>query len=32
MRLVFETVRMYLGPAPVLDAARIYGITSFELG
>lgn len=32
MRLVFETARMYLGPAPALDAARIYGITSFELG
>jgi GNAT superfamily N-acetyltransferase len=29
---VFETARMYRGPAPVLPLARIYGITSFELG
>ncbi|WP_207481982.1 GNAT family N-acetyltransferase [Arenibaculum pallidiluteum] len=28
----FETARMYAGPAPDLPAARIYGVTSFELG
>lgn len=28
----FETARMYLGPAPVTDPARVFGITSFELG
>jgi ribosomal protein S18 acetylase RimI-like enzyme len=29
---VFETARMYTGPAPALDTARIFGVTSFELG
>lgn len=29
---VFETARMYTGPAPALDIARIYGVTTFELG
>lgn len=29
---VFETARMYRGPAPVLPLPHIYGITSFELG
>ena len=29
---VFETARMYTGPAPAIDLARIYGITTFELG
>ena len=29
---VFETARMYAGPAPGMDLNRIYGITSFELG
>ena len=29
---VFETARMYRGPAPGLPLARIYGITTFELG
>ncbi len=29
---VFETARMYRGPAPKLPLERIYGITSFELG
>lgn len=29
---VFETARMYRGPAPALPLARIYGITTFELG
>lgn len=32
MQMVFETARMYLGPAPDIASARIYGITSFELG
>jgi Acetyltransferase (GNAT) domain/Acetyltransferase (GNAT) family len=29
---VFETARMYRGPAPALPLSRIYGITTFELG
>lgn len=29
---VFDTARMYLGPAPKIDHRRIFGITSFELG
>ena len=29
---VFETARMYAGPAPALPLIQIYGITSFELG
>ena len=29
---VFETARMYRGPAPALPVARSYGITTFELG
>jgi len=29
---VFETARMYLGPAPELPLQRIFGITTFELG
>lgn len=29
---VFETARMYRGPAPDLPLARTYGITTFELG
>lgn len=29
---VFETARMYRGPAPSIDLAGIYGITSMELG
>lgn len=32
MTPVFETARMYTGSAPDLDIARMYGITSFELG
>lgn len=34
LRPVFETARMYAGPrpAPDLPLARIFGITSFELG
>lgn len=29
---VFETARMYRGPAPTLPLGRIFGITTFELG
>jgi len=29
---VFETARMYRGTAPALPLARIYGISTFELG
>lgn len=29
---VFETARMYTGPAPDLRTDRIFGITTFELG
>ena len=29
---VFETARMYRGPAPLLDLDVLYGVTSFELG
>ena len=29
---VFETARMYRGPAPVLPLQRTFGITTFELG
>ncbi|BCJ92226.1 N-acetyltransferase GCN5 [Terrihabitans soli] len=32
LKPVFETARMYRGPAPDLPLMRIYGITSFELG
>ncbi len=32
LRPVFETGRMYRGPAPELDLGRVFGITSFELG
>jgi GNAT superfamily N-acetyltransferase len=32
MAPVFETARMYRGPAPALPIERIFGITSFELG
>ncbi|MBB5689575.1 GNAT family N-acetyltransferase [Roseomonas alkaliterrae] len=32
MQPVFETARMYAGGVPDLPLARIYGITSFELG
>ena len=32
MRVVFETARMYAGPAPRIELARVYGITTFELG
>lgn len=32
MAPVFETARMYTGPAPALPLQRLYGITTFELG
>lgn len=32
LKPVFETARMYKGPAPRLPLERIYGITTFELG
>ena len=32
LKPVFETARMYTGPAPSLRLDRLYGITSFELG
>jgi Acetyltransferase (GNAT) domain/Acetyltransferase (GNAT) family len=32
LRPVFETARMYRGPAPALPLERTYGITTFELG
>jgi ribosomal protein S18 acetylase RimI-like enzyme len=32
MRPVFETARMYTGVAPRLPIARLFGITTFELG
>jgi GNAT superfamily N-acetyltransferase len=32
LKPVFETARMYTGPAPAIRMDRLYGITSFELG
>jgi len=32
MRPVFETARMYTGPAPEIAMHRVYGVTTFELG
>jgi GNAT superfamily N-acetyltransferase len=32
MSRVFETARMYAGPAPACDLNAVYGITTFELG
>jgi hypothetical protein len=32
LKPVFETARMYAGPAPALPMQRLYGVTSFELG
>jgi len=29
---VFQTARMYRGPSPPLDAKRVFGVTSLELG
>jgi hypothetical protein len=32
MRPVFETIRMYRGPAPEIDLDRVFGVTTLELG
>jgi len=32
MTPVFETARMYTGPAPEIALHRVYGVTTFELG
>ena len=32
LKPAFETARMYTGPDPAIDLARLYGITTFELG
>jgi hypothetical protein len=32
MTAVFETARMYTGKSPDLPMARLFGVTSFELG
>jgi GNAT superfamily N-acetyltransferase len=32
MSVVFETARMYTGSAPKLPLARLFGVTTFELG
>jgi hypothetical protein len=32
MSVVFETARMYTGAAPKLPLARLFGVTTFELG
>jgi hypothetical protein len=32
MKPMFETARMYAGPAPTLPLHRLFGVTSFELG
>jgi hypothetical protein len=32
LSLVFETARMYAGPAPKLPLAKLFGVTTFELG
>jgi ribosomal protein S18 acetylase RimI-like enzyme len=32
MSAVFETARMYTGPDPEIDVARVFGVTTFELG
>jgi len=32
MDVVFETARMYTGGRPAFAAARVFGVTSFELG
>ena len=32
MHVVFETARMYTGPAPDLPLQQLFGVTSFELG
>lgn len=32
LKPIFETARMYRGPAPEIDTQKVFGITSFELG
>ncbi len=32
MIAAFETARMYIGPPPALPIARLFGVTTFELG
>lgn len=32
LKPMFETARMYRGPAPRIDMGKVFGITSFELG
>lgn len=32
MTPVFETARMYTGPNPQIDEAKLFGVTTFELG
>jgi hypothetical protein len=32
MRIVFETARIYLLPAPQVPLEKVFGVTSFELG
>jgi len=32
LKPMFETARMYRGPAPEIDTAKVFGITTFELG
>jgi ribosomal protein S18 acetylase RimI-like enzyme len=32
MTPVFETARMYTGPDPEIDANKVFGVTTFELG
>jgi hypothetical protein len=32
MSVVFETARMYAGPAPDIPIHRVFGVTTFELG
>ena len=32
MQEVFGCVRMYYGPAPLLDSRRIFGVTTLEIG
>jgi len=32
LKPMFETARMYRGPAPAIDTAKVFGMTTFELG
>ena len=32
MAPAFETARMYTGAVPAIPVARVYGVTTFELG